>query len=321
MNKSLILYTSLLLISPLTMALNLKELGVSFNIGNREVILGDATNSTKKLLGGELTTSSTTATGTTTYLSHSTPEALFEVSALVPFRNMGTGIKIAIEAQFPNTDVHTVNNGVSKTATVIIDGYGGVYGNGDTLHTDNAGDFDGAVGITSIACGQLTLTVEHRAALAAKVLYAFGENTHGAGIGFSILNTRDTYKYTVDINPSGTGSGVFSTTAAQADLFAMPAFSTGTPIDYTNSPMTAATYTPVTGTTATYDDNLLWVGTVAEGSAKIHDSICLKGGLGYYIRQFETSNNSTISAPMIAERVYATITVGHIGLTFKAYSF
>lgn len=314
------LSTSILLLSPLSIALSVQDTEFSVNIGSRSITIGNRRAPDTTLLGNDITSSTTEAVATTTAVSHSTPTTIIEGGVLIPFEDIGIGIKLALEAQFASSKTHNIYDSTPKTATIIIDGYGA------SIDDNNPGrnevfDYDGSVGISSIVGGQRSLTVTHQATVGAKALYVFGDNAHGAGLGFSALVTKDRYKYTVDLNPSGTRSGVFSATALGDDLFPLGGFT-----DTISSPATiaeanrmdTATYTPTAGTVGEYNDTLFWFGTIAEASAEVNENIAVKGGLGYYIKQFEASINPNISAPMVVTKTNAYMYVGHVGVTVKA---
>lgn len=321
MKRSLTLCASMLLLAPLSLALNVQDMEFSLNFGNRAVTIGDRTGTNQNLLGDVLTTSSVTSAGTTTAVSHSTPTAILEIGAIVPFGSTGAGLKVSLEAQLAKSDTHTVYDGKSKTALVTIYGLGGA--TDATITNPEAG----AYGISSITAGQRTLTVDHQSAFGGKILYAMGQDHHGAGIGLSFLWTKDLYKYTVDLDPSGADSGVVTEAAYNADVAADDqTVDNMTGAGAWDIPATALTvndtkftdiYAPLPGTTGEYDDNLMWVGVVAEGATEVNENIAIRGGLGYYMREFAISPNATVSTPFVVTASDASMYIGHVGMTFK----
>lgn len=309
MKRSLTLCASILLLAPLSLAMNFKDSGFSINLGNRAVTIGDRTGTKLNLLGDG---KGAGALGTTIALAHSTPTAIIEASTLYAFGEKGHAVKLSLEAQVSSSSKHKLYDGVSKAATVLTSVLNEI--------DDGAGTkvSAGQYGITTITGGKREATVEHQAAFGGKILYAFGEDNHNIGIGLGLLWTSDDYKYTVDENPATTGV----ITAAEYTTGTFASMTNGFNVPDTGSSASKAqnTYTVVAGTEATYDDRMMWYGVAIEGTSNISDSISLRSGLSYYMREFEISNDFVTAAPFVVTAADATMYIGHVGVSYNRMS-
>lgn len=313
MKRSLSLCASIALLASSSMAINLKSVQLSADLGARITTIGDPTETTKlKLLGGAKATTSVASTGTVTSVTHRTPVGVVGASAVIPFSDK-FGLKFVAELQVADSSTNTVYDGKSQTGIVTLDGYSSNESGSATL---GGTDIVANIGVTGITAGNRKLTVDHEHAFGFKVLYAFGEHHHGASVGFGVLRTGDTYKYNCDEDPTaGANVGVFDATTI-ANNFQFPAAIATGAATGTRLP-NPFTYTPVAGTELKVTDNVNWYGLVAEAATQYNDNLSFRGGFGYYRSTFDVSEGQTTSAPMVVESADATMYVGHVGISVK----
>lgn len=331
--RSLILSTALLLLPAATFAMNYNDFhfGIGASLGSRTITIGDPTvapaSTTQNLLGSTVATSGADAPGTTTSLSHSTPTFVIKSHLLFAI-NENTKLKFGGDIYLSDTSKHTIYDGQSTTATVTLQTTipemtltidGGAAPTKDTVTVDQAA----TVGIDTILAGKRECTVSHQPAYGFNVRYAFGTDGNFS-VGFGVIRTADTYKYTIENPPTGgtAGSGVYNSSDSDfSESFQIGVVTADWDATETAYEVTAAaveqTYTTVLATTATYRDSINWIGFLADTASEINPHFVVYAGCGYYWKTLEPSSNAVTLAPMIATKSNATMSVAHIGFTFK----
>ena len=74
----------------------------------------------------------------------------------------------------------------------------------------------------------------------------------------------------------------------------------------------------VANTTEKYDEAGFWVGAVASASAEITDSVKLKLGAGYYMRDFDASNNDSNGVKFLVRNTESTMSMFNVAVTMSA---
>lgn len=323
MKKSLTLCASMLLLSPFVAAKGMSDFSVGVALGQRNVAIGDRTQSpstgTKTLLGGAKDTTALASAGTVTALSHATPEIVINGSAMFKLGDGNHGLKLSVDIHASSSDTHTVYDGVSETGKLVLDGYGAA------VDSD-----DGGLGTTSVSAnfgvvsaegGKRECTVSHQAAFGGKLMYAFGKESGGVSAGFAFLRSADEYSYVVDEDPTeAAGAGVFSTTIA--NNFQLPttleasAATEGTRWS-TGSAASVRTYLPVAGTTETTSASVNWLGIAAEGCSPISENLVASAGAAYYWGTLPKGTTGTTNAVMVTADTDSYLMTGHFGIAFK----
>ena len=286
MNRSLTLCASIVLLSPLALAVSAGDFKFDIGAGMRNTTWGDPAGTKKALMVGEASATRLTG-GESTSASISVPS--LTLSASMGFNDK---FRFSAEGYLSTSDSRAVADGYSHVVSDVQLELSAAADFSTTTNMDSGGHRL-TVGANT-AGGVRTFTVSPKAALALKGEYLFGADDNGAAIGLALLRTSDELKYLSQTQGA--------TTAAAAD----------------SAPDVVTIAATTNAVATTFDDGVFWIGGTASATSKINDNMSMRAGMGYYIRDFDKSPAPTTTTAMLfSAEVPATSFIGNISIGFS----
>jgi len=333
------LCASILLLTPLSLAISLSDFEYDVGVGQKCVTLGDPTDSKATIFGtqslgldvnyangadnaeGVDTAAVVAANVVNTEVTLNGGGLARSVGYCSPVVTGSLGIKVTNNFKL-STELHVSNSekvylndvvsAVSGVDYVLTASGAGAVAVGDTA----ANPAQAEAFILGTTGGKNDLYVEPKLGVAFKAEYQFGANANGATIGLAVARAADEFTYDADVLYTRTSNSVTQGTAGNAASHLY--FQEDQVGSVTEESGHVLLGDQIARTTEKYDEAGFWVGAVASASAEITESVLLKIGAGYYMRDFDASKEYSNGVHFLVGTTESTMSMFNVSVTMSA---
>jgi len=307
-----------ILLAPLSLAMSLSDFHYDVGVGQKCVTLGDPTDNKSTIFGSQ----ANTATDDQIKAADGLPGALPAgdngmvlngegisrsvgycapvVTGALGFK-LTNNFKIGTELHISSSNKIYLNDVVSNVSNISYE---------LTASSDDSTAIAEAT-ILETAGGKNDLYVEPKFGVTFKAEYQFGADSNGATLGLAVARSTDEFIYSADVLRDDRQSD-------KAELNA-PEVQVENDFDWTEVGVKSNHHLKDTAlTTEKYDEAGFWVGAVASASAEITESVLLKVGAGYYMRDFDASKNDSNGVHFLVSSTESTMSMFNVSVTMSA---
>jgi len=316
-----------ILLAPLSLAMSLSDFHYDVGVGQKCVTLGDPTDNKTTIFGTQENNISIGDIEAGIVLGDNGMELNGDgiarsVGYCAPVVTGALGFKITKSFKV-STELHVSSSNKIYMNDVVSNVSGIAYRlTTDGANVINDGDAPNVfparatVTVEETLGGKNDLYVEPKFGIAFKAEYQFGADTNGATIGLAVARAADEFTYNADVlSEAGRGS----------DEIVQVNIGSKEHTDYEINPAQGAQESSyhlkgdgAANTTEKYDEAGFWVGAVASASAEITESVLLKLGAGYYMRDFDASKNDSNGVHFLVSSTKSAMSIFSVSVTMAA---